>query len=102
MEQLNVFEDKDFTEQASGACRDALTLCNAPRGSLLRITRLGSCPRDNCRLCALGLTPGTQVEILSCGVGLTRILVRGCNLVLDAGLAGLVACELVEGARFAH
>ncbi len=97
-----MFEDKNFREQASGAGRDTLTLCNAPRGSLLRIVRLGSCPRDNCRLCALGLTPGTQVEILSYGAGLTRVLVRGCNLALDAGLAGLVACEFVERARFAN
>ena len=67
---------------------------SAPRGCKLRITRLCSGPRENCRLCALGLTPGTQVQVLSCGGGASRLLVRGCNLALDPSLASLVACEL--------
>ena len=92
-----MIKNKSFEKQKSDVCPGVLTLCTAPEGRLLRITRLGCEAKDSCRLCALGLTPGTQVKVLSCGVGLLRVMVRGCNLALDAGLAGLVSCEFVEG-----
>ena len=82
---------------AEDAAREDLTLCDAPRGCCLRITRLCSGPKENCRLCALGLTPGTQVRILSSGAGLMRLWVRDYSLALDAALARNVACEFVDG-----
>ena len=81
---------------AKGGLRENLTLCDAPRGCCLRITRLCSGPKENCRLCALGLTPGTQVRVLSSGAGLMRLWVRDYSLALDAALARNVACEFVD------
>lgn len=92
-----MIKNRRFEGQGDSVCSGVLTLGTAPEGRLLRITRLGSGAKENCRLCALGLTPGTQVKVLSCGVGLLRVLVRDCNLALDAGLAGLVSCEFIEG-----
>lgn len=91
---MGTFENIDLRKE--GAARTELTLGDAPRGHCLRITRLCSGPRENCRLCALGLTPGTQVRILSCGAGLLRLMVRDCSLALDTGLARLVACEFAD------
>ena len=79
-----------------GAGLGELSLGDAPRGRGLRITRLCSGPNENCRLCALGLTPGTQVRVLSRGAGLMRLMVRDYSLALDAGLARLVACEFFD------
>ena len=79
-----------------GEPQGCLTLGNAPRGCCLRITRLCSGPKENCRLCALGLTPGTLVRVLSSGAGLMRLWVRDYSLALDAALARNVACEFVD------
>ena len=92
---MGTIQDNRLSGRGHDARQGELTLGSAPRGCRLRVTRLCSGPRENCRLCALGLTPGTQVQVLSCGGGASRLLVRGCNLVLDPGLAQLVACELV-------
>ena len=91
---MGTIQDNRLGGRGRDARQGELTLGSAPRGCKLRITRLCSGPRENCRLCALGLTPGTQVQVLSCGGGASRLLVRGCNLALDPSLASLVACEL--------
>ena len=91
---MGTIQDNRLSKRGHDARQGELTLGSAPRGCKLRITRLCSGPRENCRLCALGLTPGTQVQVLSCGGGASRLLVRGCNLALDPSLASLVACEL--------
>ncbi len=93
---MGTIQDKWTLQRGKNAQRDELTLGTAPRGCKLRITRLCSDPRENCHLCALGLTPGTQVQIKSCYGGLSRLLVRGCDLILDPTLARLVVCELAE------
>ncbi len=92
---MATFKNNSVAGHNRGLGREELTLCTAPRGSALRITRLCSGPKESCRLCALGLTPGTRVQVLSCGAAL-RLWVRDCSLVLDAGLAGLVACEFAD------
>lgn len=92
---MGTIQDNRSGQRGQNIGQGELTLGSAPRGRKLRITRLGSGPRENCRLCALGLTPGTQVQVLSCGGGAPCLLVRGCSLALDPGLASLVACELV-------
>ena len=90
---MGTIQDNRSGKRGQGARQGELTLGSAPRGCKLRITRLSSGPRENCHLCALGLTPGTQVQVLSCGGGSPCLLVRGCSLALDPGLASLVACE---------
>lgn len=62
-------------------------LPNFPVGSKVRIVQLvgNNCARS--RLCALGLTPGTQVELLAAGHGPCRIRVRESDLVLGRGMA---------------
>ncbi|WP_029896625.1 FeoA family protein [Desulfohalovibrio reitneri] len=49
-----------------------------------------------CRLCALGLTPGTLVEISGCTGGPCRLRVRGSDLVLGHGLAEKVLASPVD------
>ena len=92
---MGTIRDNSLGKRGQGVRQGELTLGSAPRGCKLRITRLCSDRRESCRLCALGLTPGTQVQVLSCGGGgAPRLLVRGCDLALDPGLARLVTCEL--------
>ena len=93
---MGTLQDKRPLQRDQSARLGELTLGTAPSGCRLRITRLCSGPRENCHLCALGLTPGTQVQIKSCCGGLSRLLVRGCDLILDPSLARLVVCELAE------
>ena len=93
---MGTIQDNRSGKRGQGARQGELTLGSAPRGCKLRITRLSSGPRENCRLCALGLTPGTQVQVKSCCGGLSRLLVRGCDLILDPSLARQVVCELAE------
>ncbi len=92
---MGTFNHKKLMNKESVGLRE-LSLGDAPSGRCLRITRLCSDPRENCRLCALGLTPGTQVRVLSCGAGLMRLMVRDCSLALDAALARTVACEFAD------
>ena len=93
---MRTIQGKWSLQRDKSTHRDELTLGTAPRGCKLRITRLCSGPRENCHLCALGLTPGTQVQVKSCCGGLSRLLVRGCDLILDPSLARQVVCELAE------
>ena len=59
-------------------------------GSLVRIQGLEGCPKSRCRLCAMGLTPGTVVEIRSNGRGPCRLKVRGADLVLGRGMSSRI------------
>lgn len=59
-------------------------------GARVRIDKLCDCPKARCRLCAMGLTPGTEVEILSAGGGPCSLKVRGASLVLGHGMANKV------------
>lgn len=47
------------------------------------------------KLQAMGLMPGEQIEILSCGNGPVLVLAKGVRLALGQGLAEhiLVACQ---------
>ena len=62
-------------------------LCQFPSGSKVRVTGLESGGGARCRLCALGLTPGTVIEVTQNGPGPCRLKVRGSDLVLGQGLA---------------
>ncbi|HDQ41938.1 MAG TPA: ferrous iron transport protein A [Desulfonatronum sp.] len=56
-------------------------------GSKLRVVHLAGSNGARSRLCALGLTPGTEVELVSVGRGPCRLKVRECDLVLGRGMA---------------
>lgn len=58
-----------------------------PAGSKVRIEKLCECPKARGRLCALGLTPGTTVEVCSGGPGPCRLKVRGGNVAIGQGMA---------------
>ncbi|WP_082140057.1 FeoA family protein [Desulfovibrio sp. TomC] len=62
-------------------------LSTFPAGSRVRVETLCDCPRARGRLCAMGITPGTVVEITSgCG-GPVCLRARGCCVTLGNGLA---------------
>lgn len=63
------------------------TLPSFSPGSVVTISELCAGPSARCRVCALGLTPGTEVEILSSGQGPCRVRVRGTDMVLGNQLA---------------
>lgn len=65
----------------------ARPLASFPDGSLVRIVRVEDCDCPRCRIFALGLTPGTAVEIVSGGHGPCRLRVRGSDLVIGHGMA---------------
>ncbi|WP_449242824.1 FeoA family protein [Desulfovibrio sp.] len=63
------------------------SLSSFPDGSVVRIARVEDCACPRCRVFALGLTPGTTVEILSSSAGPCRLRVRGSDLVVGRGIA---------------
>ena len=68
-----------------------------PDGSRVRIEKLCDCPKARGRLCALGLTPGTTVEVCSGGPGPCRLKVRGGNVALGHGMAsGVYGCRISQ------
>lgn len=68
------------------------TLNKVPAGEKARIKTLCDCPRLRGRLCALGITPGTVVEVCApCS-----IRVRESCLALGEEMAGQVVCEPVS------
>jgi ferrous iron transport protein A len=74
------------------------SLAAFPPGSLVRVETLCDCPKARGRLCALGITPGTVVEITSgCG-GPVCLRARGACVTLGQGLAVKVLGRLAESA----
>lgn len=68
-------------------------LSHFPCGSTVKVCELDSAQGERARLCALGLTPGTCVQVLDSGGGCCRVRVRGSDLVLGSQMA---ACVLAE------
>jgi ferrous iron transport protein A len=71
-------------------------LSQFPAGTRVRIEQLCECSRARGRLCAMGLTPGTVVEICSCCGGPCYLKVRGSRLTLGHGLAGKILARAVD------
>ncbi|WBF68719.1 ferrous iron transport protein A [Desulfovibrio subterraneus] len=68
------------------------TLDKVPAGCKATIRGYCGCSRERGRLCALGLTPGTVVEVCApCSVR-----VRESCVALGIEVAGLVTCEPLE------
>jgi ferrous iron transport protein A len=75
---------------------DGRTLRDAPRGCRVRIQGFSCCPKDRCRLLALGLTPGVTAEISPSGC----LRVRDADIVLGDDLAATITVQpLPEDAR---
>ena len=74
------------------------SLSTFPPGSRVRVESLCDCPRARGRLCAMGITPGTVVEITSCFGGPVCLRARGCSITLGNGLAQKVLGRLEQGA----
>lgn len=70
------------------------SLGSAPVGCKMRVRRLRGCPRERGRLCALGITPGTEVEVCS-RFGGCRVRVHDTSLVLGDTVADTIECEPV-------
>ena len=62
-------------------------LSDFPAGSLVRVVQLNGNSGARSRLCALGLIPGTEVEVVTGGRGPCRLKVRQCDLALGRGMA---------------
>ncbi|WP_022660698.1 FeoA family protein [Paucidesulfovibrio longus] len=70
-------------------------LCRFPQGSLVRVEDLASCRGARSRLYALGLTPGTELEVISTSGGPCRLRVRGSDLIIGHGLANkIIVCPV--------
>ena len=70
-------------------------LSQFPAGTRVRIEKLCECSRARGRLCAMGLTPGTEIEVFAnCG-GPCCLKVRGASLTLGHGLAGNIFARIV-------
>jgi ferrous iron transport protein A len=75
----------------------AKPLTSYPKGSKVTIKNYCAGQQARCRLCAMGLTPGTLVEVASGGSGPCRLRVRGADMILGQGLADKVlACPCHE------
>lgn len=74
------------------------SLATFPPGSRVRVETLCDCPKARGRLCALGITPGTVVEITSgCG-GPVCLRARGACVTLGQGIASKVFGRLADTA----
>lgn len=68
-------------------------ICEFPTGTRVRIADIGGGSQARCRLCAMGLTPGTTVVVNSNGCGACRVKVRDSSVTLGRGLASkILAC----------
>ena len=74
------------------------TLLQVPPGQKVRVKNLEADGPTRARLCALGLTPGTEVEVCMncCGEGACRVRVREASLVLGESVAGSILCECCQ------
>lgn len=71
-------------------------LSQFPAGTRVRIEKLCDCSRARGRLCSMGLTPGTEIEVFAnCG-GPCCLKVRGASLTLGHGLAGNIYGRIVD------
>lgn len=72
------------------------SLSHFPPGSRVRVESLCDCPRARGRLCAMGITPGTVVEITAgCG-GPVCLRARGTCFSIGHGLADKVFGRLTQ------
>ena len=74
---------------------DSKPLCRFRPGMRVRVADLDGCRHARAKLYAMGLTPGTELEVVSAGNGPCRLKVRGTDLVLGRGLSEKIfACPV--------
>ncbi len=75
----------------------SLPLCRIPEGTLVKVEDLDGCRKARSKLYAMGLTPGTELEVVQSGPGPCRLRVRGTDIMLGHGLSQKIfACPLSE------
>ena len=82
--------------QGRGCGGKGNTLRDVPCGSTVRIQDISCCPKDRCRLLALGLTPGTTAKISANTCGSCCLRVRNADIVLGDDLAGAITVSPME------
>jgi ferrous iron transport protein A len=73
-------------------------LTHYPPGARAVVSKLCAGHRGRCRVCALGLTPGTEVEILATGSGPIKIRARGADIVIGHQLAAKILAQPADSA----
>ncbi len=76
--------------------RGVLTLDELPPGVKARVVRIEAGTRAMRRLVEMGLTPGTQVEVVMDYGGPILVRVRGSVIAIGRGMARRVVVEPVE------
>lgn len=73
----------------------AAPLLDMPSGSRLMVEELTGSPALRSKLYAMGILPGTEIEVCrqSCGKGSVCVRVRQCSLVLGESLARAIHCR---------
>ncbi|EFL50526.1 FeoA family protein [Solidesulfovibrio fructosivorans JJ]] len=71
-------------------------LAHFPPGSRVRVEAICDCPKARGRLFAMGITPGTVVEVTACCGGPVCLRARGACLSIGHGLAQKVMGRLAE------
>lgn len=76
---------------------DVRPLCDFPSGAAVTITAIDGGARARCRLCAMGLTPGSRVVVNNNGCGACLVRVRDTTVTLGRGLAAKVMACPADG-----
>lgn len=74
----------------------AMSLLDSPSGRKLRVEELVGSPSMRSRLYAMGILPGTEMEVCRRGCGKNGsvcVRVRQCSLVLGEGMANAIFCR---------
>lgn len=73
---------------------NATSLLDMPSGCTLRVEELTGSPSMRSRLYALGILPGTEMEVCgrACAKGAVCVRVRQSSLVLGEGMARSISC----------
>lgn len=79
------------------AAEEEFCLDAAPEGVRIRVSRLCGCRKTLSRLCALGITPGTEIMLCGKNGSARRIQVRDSCVVLDGGCAEGILCVRASG-----
>ena len=80
-----------FRKKCRRRGRGCRGLKDYPQGSRICIKDIQGCPKDRCRLLALGLTPGTMAEGSANEYGSCCLRVRGADVILDDELADTIS-----------
>lgn len=83
-------------EEGSAAC----SLLDLPEGSMLHVEELQGSSAERSRLYAMGILPGTPMELCQrCGRnGSLFVRVRHSSLVLGKDIAGCIRCRRLDPA----